>query len=1220
LDIPVPYFVAGGTLTGNVLSYIERQADTELYNALLAGEYCYVLDTRQVGKSSLMVRAARRLSEAGCCTALVDLSTFGDATTEEQWYFQLLCDLTRVLGMEEEAEAFWDRQVRVSCAQRWFLAVRDLVLPRLQAPLVVFVDELEAVRKLSFSADGLFAMVRALSNLRAQEPCAERLTFCLVGVATPADLIRDPRTTPFNIGRRIELHDFAMDEMALLARGLQGTQRQREEQVRRIGFWTGGHPYLTQRFCQSVAEAGRPLTCREVDALCWKVFLCKRAQSEEANLHFVRRQVLDDPEPTDLLLLYDRLRARKRIEAGTAGALTDRLLLSGLARIDADREVPRLVVRNRIYESVFNRRWVRGNLPGAEVRRQKQALRLGFLRASLLWCVLVGTLLFALARQWQVSQQQGSIAILKGSLKSTDDELKQRSQKVKEAEGRLVKLNADIAGKDSDLKHLEAASRKLEADNRAEHRLLVSAQGAQREAVQSAKAIQEESEAKRESALALMGSVVSGQEFEALEHGLNAVTPALSRHREPSADAMQGLSSAVSAGIYRLLRLQHGFRLETAEFSDDGRWIVTAGSSRDIYVWDARTGMLNRKVTVLPQSVAEPKVWTAEFSWGGRYLVTASSDHRVRVWEAASLITPTPKCVWTIDCGKKTPFPVLARFSKSGNYLAVNGISEDGYGASVYEVATHKKIAFATHDGVIESLDFNGSNQRLGLDERYLALAGKGSQAVSVLDFLSNKVVHTYTQASGDPARRALFNFWDNNLYSAGNTGSVTLWNWADPDGSNTRYEDRPVSYQGHQGPVSCLTASRDGFLIASTGFNDSRVQVWIRAFVAHPLYTLHSHESKVTSVRFSNDCSRLVTASYDCTAEVWALDCRLYGGGSALNYLVLSPDGKRMAAPTEGRVVIWSTEWNPIRDGGYQIWARQHVGELEADHFTGTVFHAAYSPDGKKLATAAAKGDVRIWDVPADGGFIDRYIPLMGHDQKQKVSCVAFSPDSLRLLSASDDATARLWDARTGKEIDTFKHPDKVISCAFSPDGGQVLTACADGATRLYDLGRHLPTLLMQPPGVRGWDSQHYPWSVAFSPDGRYLLTGDADFNAYLWDRASGKLLATLPYQHAQVFSAQFSADGLRVLTVGEGGYAEIWGVPQALEAEQHHRNVLPSLSLHPTTDMLFGGQFSLDGQYIFVAGADCLVRKYPVTVEALVREAHRIRNLGNAPASPAR
>src|SRR5207253_5749350 len=78
--------------------------------------------------------------------------------------------------------------------------------------LIVFLDEIDVVRSLPFNTDAFFAAIRECYNRRSRDPEFQRLTFCLLGVASPSDLIRDTRLTPFNIGRRIELTDFTEAE------------------------------------------------------------------------------------------------------------------------------------------------------------------------------------------------------------------------------------------------------------------------------------------------------------------------------------------------------------------------------------------------------------------------------------------------------------------------------------------------------------------------------------------------------------------------------------------------------------------------------------------------------------------------------------------------------------------------------------------------------------------------------------------------------------------------------------------------------------------------------------------------------------------------------------------------------------------------------------------------------------------------------------------------
>ncbi len=254
------FYVTGGTLRRDAPSYVERQADQALYEGLLQGKFCYVLTSRQMGKSSLMVRTAARLREDGVGVAVLDLTATGQSLSAEQWYDGLLGRIGRQLQIEDEIEEFWLDHPRLGPLQRWMSAITEAVLPRRPGRLVIFVDEIDAVRSLPFSTDEFFAGIREFYNRRTEEPALERLTFCLLGVATPSDLIRDTRTTPFNIGQRIELHDFTEAEVAPLAQGLRQTPEVGARLLNRAIYWTGGHPYLTQRLCQAPGKIG--LTCR----------------------------------------------------------------------------------------------------------------------------------------------------------------------------------------------------------------------------------------------------------------------------------------------------------------------------------------------------------------------------------------------------------------------------------------------------------------------------------------------------------------------------------------------------------------------------------------------------------------------------------------------------------------------------------------------------------------------------------------------------------------------------------------------------------------------------------------------------------------------------------------------------------------------------------------------------------------------------------------------
>src|SRR5207302_3956006 len=118
---------------------------------------------------------------------------------------------------------------RLGPLQRWMAALREVVLnafpaaptaQRSELPgthsIVLFIDEIDAVRSLPFSTDEFFAAIRECYNRRTEDPELRRVTFCLLSVATPSDLIRDTRTTPLNIGRRIDLADVTPADAAPL--------------------------------------------------------------------------------------------------------------------------------------------------------------------------------------------------------------------------------------------------------------------------------------------------------------------------------------------------------------------------------------------------------------------------------------------------------------------------------------------------------------------------------------------------------------------------------------------------------------------------------------------------------------------------------------------------------------------------------------------------------------------------------------------------------------------------------------------------------------------------------------------------------------------------------------------------------------------------------------------------------------------------------------------
>ncbi len=375
MSLASQFYQVAGTLAADIPSYVIRAADEELHQQVRAGKFCYVLTTRQMGKSSLMIRTAERLRAEGTLVANVDLTGIGgdeQSITADQWYYGIAYAILTSLGLDEDLDAWWDRRARLPALQRLMFFLRELVLAKTTTPVVIFVDEIDTTLNLSF-ADDFFAAIRACFNARAEDPEFQRLTFVLLGVASPADLIADPLRTPFNIGTRIDLADFQPEQAMTLAQGLGSESAGRQEALDRVLFWTGGHPYLTQKICLLAAESsGDRISAADIDHIVEREFLAPGKDREDDNLKFVRNRVAGRGTITRRLLrLYRSVLRGDRVDDVPTSEIHNELKLTGLVKARPDGT---LTVRNAIYERVFNKAWTNEVRPTDNWRRATLAL------------------------------------------------------------------------------------------------------------------------------------------------------------------------------------------------------------------------------------------------------------------------------------------------------------------------------------------------------------------------------------------------------------------------------------------------------------------------------------------------------------------------------------------------------------------------------------------------------------------------------------------------------------------------------------------------------------------------------------------------------------------------------------------------------------------------------------------------------------------------------
>ena len=202
-----------------------------------------------------MVQTAEQLRQEGIRSVIIDLTQLGvQQVTAEQWYLGLLTLVEEQLELETDVLRWWQERTHLSFTQRMTQFFKEMLLTEVAERVVIFVDEIDSTLSLDFT-DDFFAAIRYLYVARAQEPAFQRLSFVLIGVATPGDLIRDSKRTPFNVGQRVDLMDFTLKQAMPLAAGLNLSNPQAEQVMAWVLKWTGGHPYLTQRLCSALVES-----------------------------------------------------------------------------------------------------------------------------------------------------------------------------------------------------------------------------------------------------------------------------------------------------------------------------------------------------------------------------------------------------------------------------------------------------------------------------------------------------------------------------------------------------------------------------------------------------------------------------------------------------------------------------------------------------------------------------------------------------------------------------------------------------------------------------------------------------------------------------------------------------------------------------------------------------------------------------------------------------
>jgi WD40 repeat protein/tetratricopeptide (TPR) repeat protein len=361
-----------------------------------------------------------------------------------------------------------------------------------------------------------------------------------------------------------------------------------------------------------------------------------------------------------------------------------------------------------------------------------------------------------------------------------------------------------------------------------------------------------------------------------------------------------------------------------------------------------------------------------------------------------------------------------------------------------------------------------------------------------------------------------------------------------------------PLAALRHTGEITTVHFSPDGRRVL-TASRDHKARFWDSETGA--LLGELQHEGAIESARFSRDGRLVVTASRDKTAQIWhpVTGARLgpaLAHGGAVTAAEFSPDGQIIVTASADRTA--------------RLWDSQRGLPLTPPLLHGSnVVSAQFSPAGDSVLTVARDKTVRIWDARTGRPLLAPITNQWQFDEAQ------FMPDGQRVLVAM----AYLFDARTGRYLGTTfdQHLPRIYAAETSPDGRKMVTACADSTARLWDAQTGAPLL-----GPLLHDNWVY--YAAFSPDGLNVLTCAKNSGVRVWDALTARPITEPLWHNSEVRYAEFSPSGLSIVTLPAKSVAWIWDL----------RHSLPLTPIFPHGEPVPVAHFSQDGQRVLTASWD--------------------------------
>ncbi|HIF9116383.1 TPA: tetratricopeptide repeat protein [Photobacterium damselae] len=330
--------------------YVSRSADNQVKELIEnMGRPGYILVSRQMGKTNLLINAKRNLQSNSDIITYIDLSNKFDSARDcfrniidriIDTNYDLFCDIESEISNRRE-------KVKISEHKEHSYELRK-ILNVISGKLVISLDEIDSLTQADYS-DKIFSQIRSVYFDRVNFNEFNRLTYILSGVAEPGDIIKDNSISPFNIGQKILLGDFSFDEYSVFIN--KSGIKINDEVKKKIFEWANGNPRLTWDICANVEERlieGKTVSIEDIDDIVNIQYL---NNYDKPPVDHIRTLVSKDNKLRDGVIA---------LKYGKASSLSDdiksKLYLSGI--LDSNYEEGEIKIKNKIIDFALDDAWL----------------------------------------------------------------------------------------------------------------------------------------------------------------------------------------------------------------------------------------------------------------------------------------------------------------------------------------------------------------------------------------------------------------------------------------------------------------------------------------------------------------------------------------------------------------------------------------------------------------------------------------------------------------------------------------------------------------------------------------------------------------------------------------------------------------------------------------------------------------------------------------------